>query len=169
MPKGPRLEASLSAAAQLGVRKVFLALSERTVHRPKGGGGGKLERLRKVLREASRQSEQAHCPSLEGPLPLAQIAAEAPPGALRIALAARGGASWGDLSPPPGAEIWLFVGPEGGFSEAEWGFFRELGIASMHLRTGILRVETAVAVGLGLLRELTSAPRPAPAPPELGA
>ena len=46
-------------------------------------------------------------------------------------------------------KVLVIIGPEGGFSQKEFEFFKERGFEMLTLGELILRAETAVTVGLG--------------------
>lgn len=152
LPKAAKLETVVRMTTELGVAGLHLAASERSV--PKlASDSGKLERLRRVAREACAQSGQARAPDLHGPCSLEQAIAAAPSGALKFAF-------WeGAEAPVPaavsgsydGRPIWAVVGPEGGLSEAEAAMLDRAGYALSSLGTHILRAETACVVIAALL------------------
>jgi 16S rRNA (uracil1498-N3)-methyltransferase len=151
LPKPAQLETIVRMATELGVTGVHLATSERTV--PKLASDAKLERLRRISREASAQSGAGRGPELTGPAGLVEQIAKAPEAALKFAF-------WERASDPlPAAasggfedrEIWAVIGPEGGLSEAEALQLRAAGYALTSLGSHILRAETACVVIAALL------------------
>jgi 16S rRNA (uracil1498-N3)-methyltransferase len=160
LPKAAQLETIVRMATELGVAALHLVTSERTV--PKlAPDGGKLDRLRRIAREACAQSGAARPPELTGPLPLAQRIAAAPIGASKLAfweraseaLPAAGSGGFGET------EVWAVVGPEGGLSAAEAQQLTAAGFALTSLGTHILRAETACVVIAALLLDRMGAMR----------
>lgn len=49
-------------------------------------------------------------------------------------------------------DLYLWIGPEGGFDESDLCFFERAGLSFASLRTPVLRVENAVTVAVGLAR-----------------
>ena len=49
-------------------------------------------------------------------------------------------------------QVWCAIGPEGGFTDAEVGLFKEAGFSVASLGTWVLRVETAVPAALTIVR-----------------
>jgi len=151
LPKPAQLETIVRMSTELGVTALHLATSERTV--PKLASDAKLERLRRISREASAQSGAGRTPELTGPSPLQVCIAAAPEGALKLAFWERASA------PLPAAtggelldrEIWAVIGPEGGLSEVEAVQLQAAGYALTSLGTHILRAETACVVITALL------------------
>ena len=145
-PKGAELDRIVRAATELGVRAIHLATTERTVARP-GATGGKLDRVRRIVREAARQSEQPWVPQVHAPAPWFEVVRRPEPHAHRVLCWARGG------GPMPALEgdVWVAVGPEGGFTPAEIAEAERGSFVPVRLTDRVLRVETAVVVALGLV------------------
>lgn len=57
--------------------------------------------------------------------------------------------SFADKPIKKGDKVLIIIGPEGGFSQKEFEYFREKGLEMLTLGDLILRAETAVTVGLG--------------------
>jgi 16S rRNA (uracil1498-N3)-methyltransferase len=146
--KRTRLEIIVEKAAELGARRVRLALTERTnVER------ARVDRLAAIAIEAAEQTGRLDVPAVEAPQKLDALlaswpadrplmfcdeAGEAPPAL--DALAGRPGGPWGVL-----------IGPEGGFSPRERGLIRALPQAiPVSLGPRILRADTAAIAALSL-------------------
>lgn len=146
LPKAGKLETIVRMTTELGVRALHLAQSERSV--PKGAETAKLERLRRVAREACAQSGQPLVPELHAPSTLAECAARAAKDAHKLLF-------WEQASTPlPAAmsgEVWALIGPEGGLSVEESEMLQGLGYAPISLGSHILRAETACVVIAALL------------------
>ena len=146
--KRARLETIVEKAAELGARRVRLAITERT-----NAERTRVDRLAAIAVEAAEQTGRLDAPAVEAPQKLAGLlaawpsdrplmfcdeAGDAPP-ALE-ALAGRRGGAWGVL-----------IGPEGGFSPAERGLIRAAPQAvPVSLGPRILRADTAVIAALTL-------------------
>jgi 16S rRNA (uracil1498-N3)-methyltransferase len=150
LPKPAQLETIVRMSTELGVAALHLATSERTV--PKLASDAKLERLRRISREASAQSGAPRTPELTGPRPLAACAAAAPDDARKLVFWER---ATSPLSAAEGGgfdrEVWAVIGPEGGLSEAEALQLEAAGWALTSLGSHILRAETACVVIAALL------------------
>ncbi|MGE3975732.1 MAG: 16S rRNA (uracil(1498)-N(3))-methyltransferase [Bdellovibrionales bacterium] len=57
-----------------------------------------------------------------------------------------------ELKPHSPQNLWVFVGSEGGFSEAEVGLFREHGMVPVSLGSQVLRVETACLALMSVIK-----------------
>ena len=146
--KGDRNEWAIQKLTELGIDRIMVIRSERSVVRWDGArAAAHVAKLGVVARQALMQSRGLWLPEIEGVVDVA--AAASMPG---VALADPGGASL-SLSTPT-----VLVGPEGGWSEPEM-------LAGsppvVSLGPGVLRTETAaVAAGvlLAALRSGTVAP-----------
>lgn len=166
-PKGDRLAWMIEQLAQAGAARVGLVIADRSVS---DASGPAVERLNRIAREAGKQSGRAHAMIVDGPRPLAGLVAEAvapaaeTPGgsaAVLTLFADACGAALPALWPGPDAvgpagptmpgAVRVFVGPEGGWSEAERQRFSDLGVRAWRLGPHVLRVETAAVLAAGLV------------------
>ncbi|NOY93929.1 MAG: 16S rRNA (uracil(1498)-N(3))-methyltransferase, partial [Deltaproteobacteria bacterium] len=148
MPKGKKLDACVRSATELGVGSIQLATSERTQQ-----AAPKLERLVRVLREAARQSEQLHMPTLLSPAPLLEVAPHASEAVRCWGCFARVRSDDSRRAPSKTPdEVVVAVGPEGGFTPDEVDALVARGYRPLSLGPGVLRVETAVPAALALAR-----------------
>jgi 16S rRNA (uracil1498-N3)-methyltransferase len=148
LPKAKKLDDIVRMTSELGVAGIHLALSERCVVQKSTRDEHKVERLLRIAREASRQSEQAYVPEIMEPTGLDQVLARAPQGAWRAALTERDGRPLERAAHT--TSLWLVVGPEGGFSSRDREILSHAKFGSYSLGRAILRTETAAVVGVGL-------------------
>jgi 16S rRNA (uracil1498-N3)-methyltransferase len=146
--KRARLETIVEKAAELGVRRVRLAITERT-----NSERTRVDRLAAIAIEAAEQTGRLDAPAIEPPQKLSALladwpvdrplmfcdeAGEAPP--VLAALAGRAAGPWGVL-----------IGPEGGFSANERAAIRARPAAvAVSLGPRILRADTAAISALTL-------------------
>lgn len=152
VPKAAKLELIVRMATELGVSAVQLIASEHAV--PKyGSDAPKLERLQRIAIEACAQSEQAYAPALLGPLPLSAALAGLSAETAKLACVTRVDALPIARVVPQlaAAEVWVLVGPEGGFAAAELALIAAHDVTAISLGRGILRVETACVVACAQL------------------
>ncbi len=142
MPKASAADVGVRMATELGVDRILPALAERTPREP---SASKVERWRRIAREATRQCERPTCPEIAEPLPLAE-AAVVEADERRVALA-RGE---GGRDPIGAGSLALAIGPEGGFTDGEQRLLADLGYRPLFLGAHVLRSETAVAAALAL-------------------
>lgn len=153
--KGDHYAYTLQKATEIGVAAFVPTLTARTVANE--ASATKLERWRRIVREAAEQSGRGRLPSVAAPLPFAEAcrrAAEAGPALIPWEEeAARGLRStltaWSVEQGVP-ARLRLFIGPEGGFTTQEIEIARASGIVPVTLGKRILRADTAAAVALAL-------------------
>ncbi|MDN5375868.1 MAG: rRNA (uracil1498-N3)-methyltransferase [Thermacetogenium sp.] len=156
IPKGDKFEFIIQKATELGVWRIYPAVTERTVMRiPPEKRRKRLERWRVIAREAARQCGRVCIPEVMEISPLEDIWTGIEPEALKILLWERERCGLKEFlrenSPPPHAPVYLFVGPEGGLSEQEVERGRTYGAGGVNLGPRILRTETAGLVGLSLV------------------
>jgi len=148
--KGDKPEQALREATVLGARRVILVQSERVQGRQ---SGREVERQKKVMLDAARQSGRVSLPEVFGPLPLAECLEKV--GGIKL-----------ELSLDPDAqpllrrlerwqadvELALLIGPEGGLTLDERRALGAAGFLPASLGPLVLRAETAVTVALGVAR-----------------
>lgn len=154
LPKADKLETVAQKAVELGAAALWPIESSRCVARwePKAVPR-KLERLQKIVREAAMQSGRGMIPPVLGPAPLAKAleSAAAQGEALFFYEGGGQGLKAALQSLPPGRPLFLFVGPEGGFSHEEAALAQSLGARHITLGPRILRTETAPLAALAAI------------------
>ena len=152
--KGDKLEGIIRMATELGVCRVAPVVTERTIARAAPARWPhRLERWRRVAKEAAKQSGRAVIPEIDPPRPLAEwLASPRPPGL--VVCFWEGETDGLDAILPAGgvARASVIVGPEGGFSEGEVAQLRAAGSLVAGLGPRILRADTAGPVALALLQ-----------------
>lgn len=150
VPKGSKLDGITRMATELGVTRLTLASSERSLSVP---SSAKLQRLARIASEAARQSGRAQLPHFSPTvIPLKALPAPAADGL--------GLVCWESAADPlPHAQLAelrgqlsVVVGPEGGLSHAEVSALEARGYLSIGLPTPILRVETAGPAVLAMIQ-----------------
>jgi 16S rRNA (uracil1498-N3)-methyltransferase len=147
MLKGEKMDWLVQKATELGVTAIHLMETERTiVQKP----GNKLERWRRIAREAAEQCERGRIPRILDPRPLANRSL--PLGTFYCAERRRDvpgiRAAAQERQDEP---IHVLVGPEGGWTEAETAMLIDRGAEAVSLGPRILRAETAALAALTLL------------------
>lgn len=155
VPKNPKMETIVQKATEIGVVKIVPVDTSRAV--AKLDKSAKLDRLRKIAREAAKQSKRAIVPYVSDTLSFKDAVKDARKADLAIipyeeetefslkkAVAGSGAKS-----------VSVMIGPEGGFEKDEVLLAKENGIVSVTLGKRILRTETAgLAVSAAVLYEL---------------
>jgi 16S rRNA (uracil1498-N3)-methyltransferase len=161
LPKGAKMDLIVRQAAEGGVAIVAPFVSERSVPGP--GGAGRLERWRRIVREARQQSGSAAATTVDPPRTFDEALAfwgelrerRERPVALLLHPKTGGpletGSFHGYLGNAPGL-VAIAVGPEGGFSPAETERFIAEGFKPVSLGNTVLRAETAAVYAAAAVR-----------------
>lgn len=153
------MELIIQKATELGVRAVVPVDASRSVLRLEGREGARLERWRKIAREAAKQSRRTDVPLVHVPQSFSEFL-ESRDEPKRFFLSEEGGTPFRDIlinnSLEAGAQgntgVILLVGPEGGWSEEEQQQAREQGFSAVSLGKRILRSETAAIAALATIQ-----------------
>ncbi len=158
LPKKDKMELIVQKAVELGVSEIVPVMMERTIVRledPKKEER-KLERWRSISEGAAKQSGRGIIPEVSGMVSFKDAIArmktmdlaimpyeneEGMAGARQLVSLAHGK-----------KEIGILIGPEGGISDDEAEYARNLGIRTMSLGKRILRTETAGLCTLSILQ-----------------
>ena len=145
--KGERMDWLVQKATELGVAAIHLMATERTVVRDPNA---KLDRWRKIAREAAEQSERGRVPPILESRPLADRSL--PLGAFFCAERRRDApglpAALRDIADET---VHVLIGPEGGWTDEEVRLLEDRGATPVSLGPLILRAETAAIAALALL------------------
>ncbi len=148
VPKGQRADWMVEKLAELGVMRFVPLATARSVVHPEGRG--KLDRWRRLATEAARQSG-SRVMQIDELTPLAQAIAQ---------WQAQGVPGWfcaTEVDAQPLASMarvpaaWCFIGPEGGWTDAEIQQVKAAGLVPVRLTQSVLRIETAAIVAAGLV------------------
>lgn len=148
LPKGDRQATLLDMLTQLGMASFTPLECEHSVVRP---GSSAALRWRRVCIEACKQSGNAYLPTIHDACSPVQAVA-----ALRrqnaVCLLAHPAARSGTVHCGPDTPLGLFIGPEGGFTEAEVEAAGRQGAMAIALCRYTLRIETAAVAWAGAIR-----------------
>lgn len=165
LPKADKMETVIQKGTEVGADRFIPFLSARTIVQYDAKKEAKrLDRWRKIAKEAAEQAHRGIVPEVEVPLTWKQLLALLPEtGAALICYEQEQGSSglrqvlqeWKQSSAAAdGKPLMLVIGPEGGFEPSEVETFTAAGGKSVSLGRRILRTETAAVVGLtGILYE----------------
>ncbi len=152
LPKGPRAEDLANQLTQLGADVLVPLVCAFGVVKVKPN---KLDRLERAALAAAKQCRRAHLMRIAPPLNVAQAAQQA-------AAATHARLLHPDAPPWPSTTItadlahaqnlWLLVGPEGGFSPDEVASARSHGVRAWRIADHVLRIETAAAAAVAIVR-----------------
>lgn len=151
--KNDAMDLVVQKTTELGIASITPVLAERCdVRRDAERASRRVERWRKIVREAAKQCERNTLPVVGEPVGLDDAIANAR--GRSIALAERDGSVAADvLAALNGADdVTLFVGPEGGWTEHERATFRAASCPLASLGPMILRAETAAIAAVSIAR-----------------
>ena len=153
--KNDAMDLVVQKATELGVASIVPLLAERCdVRRDADRAARRVERWRKIAREAAKQSERGTLPAIGEAVGL-EDAIESAAGA-SVVLVERGGDPIADVLARIGdaGAVTLFVGPEGGWTNGERASFAREAVAAASLGRGVLRAETAAIAGVAVARSV---------------
>ncbi|MEP6715637.1 MAG: RsmE family RNA methyltransferase [Terriglobia bacterium] len=152
--KFDRFEWAVEKATELGVARIVPVECARSDRGLLDGSRKRVERWRRIAREASEQSRRLTIPEIDAPARLPERLSDSI--AHRIWLDEQPGAPplLRAFGPNPVGTVALIVGPEGGWTSSERDAFSSAGWIAASLGHAILRTETAVCAGLALISQL---------------
>jgi 16S rRNA (uracil1498-N3)-methyltransferase len=150
VPKGERFDWLVEKATELGVARLTPIVTERSVVDPRSA---KLDRLRRVIVEASKQCRRDRLMDLDSPTPWSSVVEQARQPVRLIAHPGGPGIAVMGLRVVDRPVI-LAIGPEGGFSSAEVDHAVANDWQVVGLGATVLRVETAALAASAILLAL---------------
>ncbi|SJZ62213.1 16S rRNA (uracil(1498)-N(3))-methyltransferase [Eubacterium coprostanoligenes] len=155
VPKSTKLEDIIQKCVELGVTEIVPTLTKRCVSRPDDKSAGKKnQRYQKIALEAAQQSGRGIVPKIENMKNLKQALAE-DESEVKIVFFEGGGKKLTDIIDKNTKSVSIFIGPEGGFEEAEVEQIEAAGGVRATLGKRILRTQTAPVAGLTAIMLLT--------------
>jgi 16S rRNA (uracil1498-N3)-methyltransferase len=151
--KFDRMEWAVEKATELGVAAITPLLAQRSEKNLCAAAEKRVERWRRIAREAAQQSRRTSPPEIFPPVRLSEILEVN--GDVRIVLDPQGAALLTSLG-SAGRTTALAIGPEGGWSDAELKRFQDSGWLLASLGPTILRAETAAIAALAVVMQLLS-------------
>lgn len=149
--KFDRMEWAIEKCTELGVARIVPFAARRTDAHLAAAALKRVERWRRIAREASEQARRVAPPEIAGPLNLGDVLALQ--GEPRIVLSeAETATSLRELCAcGGGSSLLLAIGPEGGWTNEELRAFAEAGWKAASLGPTILRAETAAISALAVV------------------
>lgn len=155
VPKSTKLEDIIQKCVELGVTEIVPTLTKRCVSRPDDKSAGKKNvRYQKIALEAAQQSGRGIVPKIENMKTLKQALAE-DESEVKIVFFEGGGKKLTDIIDKNTKSVSIFIGPEGGFEEAEVEQIESAGGVRATFGKRILRTQTAPVAGLTAIMLLT--------------
>jgi len=158
--KFDRFEWALEKATELGAEEIAPLAADRSEKGLLAAAGKRADRWKRILAESAQQSRCLRIPALQDAAK-PRDAFPASTAALKILFSERAGAiplreilEAGANVPREGraTRVAIAIGPEGGWTDAEFASARECGFAEAALGTNILRTETAVCAALAAVQ-----------------
>ena len=142
LPKGDRQSVLMDMMTQLGVTDFTPLRCERSVACQ---GQRSVERWRRLILEACKQSRRAWLPTLHAEASFTEVVDDIGLEGYTRLVADPSGVSITELGGVQleKSNLSLMVGPEGGFSDTETAILRDANVIPVRLGDGILRIETA--------------------------
>jgi 16S rRNA (uracil1498-N3)-methyltransferase len=166
--KFDRYEWALEKATELGAEEITPLAADRSEKGLIAAAGKRAERWKRILVESAQQARRLRVPALqEAAKPREAFRASAAP--VKLLLSERAGATpLRELLEPVAlarrndvaARVAIAIGPEGGWTDAEFASADACGFVESALGTNILRTETAVCAALAAVQYAFGAFRP---------
>jgi 16S rRNA (uracil1498-N3)-methyltransferase len=148
-----KLEWTVEKATELGVARIVLATTRRSVVRLDAARlSRRVERLREIAIAACCQCGRNRVPPIVAFGDLAAALADAGAGATGVALQPDASRSLVDIAAATPGPLAIAVGPEGGFDADEFALLRRAGFELARLGPRVLRTETAGLAALAALQ-----------------
>jgi 16S rRNA (uracil1498-N3)-methyltransferase len=148
VPKGKSMDLVVEKATEVGVGSIVPLISDHSIAQPRENAN-KMDRWRRIIESAARQSLRRHIPELEYPVNFSEAVEQSSTAGIILH-------NHGDISPleevAERSPVSLLVGPEGGWSEEELSLAGERGLSFAYLGPFRLRSETAGVVATARLR-----------------
>lgn len=156
--KADRMDVVVQKGTELGVRALVPVISSRTGHRPSREQSDKRRlRWQKIAREALKQCRRSRPMEIRPMAGLSDFIEAAGEADFKLILYEEKDPHLNQsfraltkLSPQP-QNVWVLVGPEGGFTQDEVLLAGEAGFKIIHLGPRILRSETAALALISIL------------------
>ncbi len=145
VPKGERADWMVEKLSELGVAEFIPLKTDRSIVLP--GGANKRQRWERLAIEAAKQSRRV------GVMRIGELATLAPALKPGCYLSTEpGGVAIGErVRKNRPAELRLFIGPEGGWTDGERASFEAAGLTAVKLTDTILRIETAAVAAAAVV------------------
>jgi len=147
--KFERFEWLIEKATELGVESIVPVIAERSEKGLEIAAGKRVERWRRIAREASEQSRRATLPAIAAPVRFADV----PRGdaGMKIVLDEEGSRPLMTALGSNAGSVAILLGPEGGWTARERSGWEDAGWIAVSLGPTILRAETAGVAALAVV------------------
>lgn len=155
LPKGDKIDFIIQKATELGVKKLILVKSKRSINKMNNDDfDRKLVRYNKIIKEASEQCGRSELMEIHGIVSLEKLDSSLLSDVNLIANENKSGET-GQIDKflvsNSFDSVSIFIGPEGGFDSKEIEYLHNLGFKDVSLGKRILRLETAAVYALSVI------------------
>ncbi len=154
LAKGPAMDLIAVKLTELAVDQIRPFMARRSEPKIKDAGA-RLDRWQRLAGQALKQCGAPRTPEFFEPVDFADLLESAPENAAKIMLYERHeGMSLARALADTGraGEVWLIIGPEGGFDDSEVALAQNAGFTLCGLPGTILRAETACLAAASIVR-----------------
>lgn len=149
--KGDKMDFIIQKAVELGVNEITPIFTKRTIVKLKKEKlPAKVDRFKKIMEEASKQSKRKRIPRIHSPISLSEI--DFKDTFTIVAYEEEEQSIKEILQKKEIQSVNIIIGPEGGFDQEEINNLREKGVISVSIGNRILRAETAALSLLTILQ-----------------
>ena len=153
--RGERMDLVVQKATELGVKRITPVLTEYGVVKLKADRAEKRrEHWQKIANSACEQSGRTRLPLIDAPVPLKNWFGAKPDSVDAELILVPGADSPLSRIHAPDTKVCVMIGPEGGFSDNEYGDAEVSGFKAVSLGPRVLRTETAAIAVLAVLQSL---------------
>lgn len=151
--KFDRMEWAIEKCTELGVARIIPMIAARTESHLASSAQKRVERWRRIAKQASEQSRRTVPPQISAPARLPEVLAQA--GQFRVVLSeVEEDRRLEDAISVASAAVVLAFGPEGGWTNRELKSFGDAGWQEASLGPTVLRAETAIVAALAICRSV---------------
>ena len=151
--KGPKWDWLIEKASEIGVDRLIPLHTRRTVVHETDRDARKLDRWQKIAVASAKQCGRERVMTIDAPVLFVDLWASKPDTALTLIPWEKEEST--PLRMPEGKNVWILIGPEGGWDPAEIKLAEKHGARPVRLGPTLLRAETAGIVAATLaLREM---------------
>lgn len=149
--KFDHLEWGIEKATELGAARITPVLARRTEKHLAQAAAKRVERWRKIVREAAQQSRRSDVPAVDDPVAL-KLAVPMVEATTKLLLAEteQENSLSSVFTGQQVSELAMAIGPEGGWAPDEMKLFEDAGWRAVTLGPRILRAETAAIAALAV-------------------
>ena len=155
LAKGDRAELAVEMLTEVGVDVIVPWRAEHSVVKWDNTEKA-LDKWRRTVREATKQSRRAYIPQVTGLHSTEQILEAIGQADLAVILHESATSALAQVTVPSAGNVLIVVGPEGGISPLELQAFAQEGAKVVRMGASVMRTSTAGAVAAGVILSHTS-------------